>query len=339
MAMSDLRTPKYLSPSSLACAERDMEEFFYRYICPKDVRPEKPPQTDPMSVGSAFDALVKAELYQDYYGRGQAEADGYTRTQLIGYQCEEHTLPYSLVLACDVFDQYKECGAYDNCFAMMNRSPKRPRMEFDLVAEVGGVPLLGKPDLHFHTEGGCHIITDWKVSGACSRHGVSPQQGYQIALAVNGGRGIGEAHKRYEPGFVCGLPVNRNPMNATTDYWADQLATYAWALGEEVGSQQFICRIEQLACRPCPAKDPSDRLRVKCCVHQSTVDEAYQKHLLVRYQNVWEAVSSGHYFRDLSREGSDANVEHLIRQATNPSFPLPAMNSLSAPVLGDSNVQ
>lgn len=305
-----------------------MEEFFYKYLCPKDIRPEKPPQTDPMSVGSAFDALVKAELYQDYYGRAKAEADGYTRTQLVESQCEEHTLPYSLEIACDVFDQYVQCGAYAALFAMVNQSPVAPRMEFQLVATVGGVPLLGKPDLHFHTEGGCHVIPDFKVSGSCSRHGVSPQQGYQIVRSVHGGRGDGEPHKKYMHGFVCGVPINANPMNVTTDYWADQLTTYAWALGEEVGSTNWIARIEQLACRPCPAKDASGRLRVKCVTHQSTVDPAYQGHLLVRYQNVWEAVTSGHYFRDLSKEGSDAHVEHLLRQAKNPSFALPALNTL-----------
>lgn len=330
MAMSNLRTPNYLSPSALACAERDMEEYFYRYLCPKDIRPEKPPQTDPMSVGSAFDALVKAELYQDYYGRAKAEADGYTRTKLVETQCEEHTLPLSLEIACDVFDQYVETGAYDNLYTFMAQSPVAPRMEFDLVATIGGVPLLGKPDLHFHTEGGCHVIPDFKVSGSCSRHGVSPQQGYQMALAVGGGRGIDKPHKKYEPGLVCGVPVNRVPMNVTTDYWADQLATYAWALGEDVGSSDFIVRIEQLACRPCPAKDTSGRLRVKCVVHQSTVDPDYQKHLLVRYQRVWEAVTSGHYFQDSTREGSDARVEHLIRQLQNPSFPIPALNTLQA---------
>lgn len=330
----ELRKPKYMSPSSLACAERDMKEYFYRYLCPKDIRPEKPPQTDPMSVGSAFDALVKAEIYQDYYGRGQAERDGYTRRKLIADQCEEHTLPDSLILACDVFDQYVECGAYHNLYALVNRSPVRPRMEFQLVAEIGGVPLLGKPDLHFHTEGGCHVIPDWKVSGSCSSCGVSPQQGYQNALSIHGGAGLGVPHKKYMHGFVCGLPVNAVPMNETTDYWADQLATYAWCLGEPVGSQQFIARIEQLACRPCPPKDTSGRLRVKCCVHQSTVDAAYQGQLLERYQRVWESIESGHYFREMSREGSDSFVDYLVRQAKNPWFPLPAMNSLSSPVIG-----
>lgn len=323
--MNDLRTPKYLSPSSLGCFEReDQDEFFYRYICPKDIRPEKEPQTDPMSVGSAFDALVKSELYQDYYGRGQAEQDGYTRCNLIRQQCEEHTLPLSLEIACDCFDQYVECGAYHNLFSLMNQSPQRPRMEFDLTATIGGVPLLGKPDLHFHTVGGCHIITDWKVSGSCSAHGVSPQQGFQLALSTSAkARGVGQPHKKYVPASQCGVSVNGVPMNETTDYWADQLTTYAWALGEEIGSENFVARIEQLACRPCPKTDDSGRLRIKCVTHQATVAPDYQRALIERYQRCWHHVTTGHYFPNLSRADSDQRVNTLIRNAKNPAFGYP----------------
>src|SRR6056297_3232998 len=161
--MSEFRQPKHLSPSSRAVWERDKDEFFYRYICPKEIRPEKPPQTDPMSVGSAFDALVKAELYEDFYGREKTVEDGYNRTKLILEQCEDHTLPESLAVAADVFDQYVNSGAYKNLHDFIAKSPERPRMEFQLTKVIGGVPMLGKPDLHFHTLGGCHVITDWKV--------------------------------------------------------------------------------------------------------------------------------------------------------------------------------
>lgn len=329
--MSEFRKPKHLSPSSRAVWERDQDEYFYRYICPKDIRPEKPPQTDPMSVGSAFDALVKAELYEDFYGRERTVADGYNRVKLIAEQCEEHTLPDSLVVAIDCFDQYVGCEAYSNLREFIRRSPELPRMEFELVETIGGVPLLGKPDLHFHTAGGCHVITDWKVSGACSSHGVSPQQGYQIALAVGGGRGTGKSHKRYEAGVQCGTPVNNVPMNETTDYWAEQLATYAWALGEPVGSNGFIARIEQLACRPCPPKDNSGRLRVKCAVHQSTIDPDYQRELLERYQRCWHHVSTGHYFSELTRSESDAHANHLVRMMKSPVILPPDLSKNDIP--------
>lgn len=331
--MSEYRKPKHLSPSSRALWEREQDEFFYRYICPKDIRPDKPPQTDPMSVGSAFDALVKAELYEHFYGREKTLADGYNRTKLVVEQCEEHTLPESLVIAVDCFEQYVECGAYGNLRDFITLSPEQPRMEFQLVKTIGGVPMLGKPDLHFHTSGGCHVITDWKVSGACSNHGVSPQQGYQIALSANGGRGLGEPHKRYQPSVRCGTPVNGVPMNETTDYWAEQLATYAWALGEKVGTDEFIARIEQLACRPCPKTDDSGRLRIKCVVHQSTIDPDYQVELLERYQKCWHHVSTGHYFSELSKSESDAHANHLIRQMKDPVILPPDLSQNDIPVI------
>ena len=313
------RMPKYLSPSALAKWEECPDEAFTQYIVPKDIRPPRPAQTGPMSVGSAFDALVKARLYDHFYGRDMAVADGYTVRNLVSTQCEEKTLPDALAIACDVFDQYIVTGAYDNLVTLIEQSAVQPRMEFDLVGTVGGVPLLGKPDLHFHTPGGCHVITDWKVSGSVSKHGVSAQQGFQLILDTREGRGHGKSHAKYSPSVVCGIPVNGVPMNETTDYWADQLATYSWALGEEVGSENFICRIEQLACRPCPKTDDSRRLRVKCATHQSYVDGDYQKQLLERYQRVWANLTAGHYFPELSKSQSDARADLIVRQLSQPA--------------------
>jgi len=320
------RTPAYLSPSALSCWEGQPDEALYRYIVPKDVRPAKPPQTDPMSVGSAFDALVKAEISNDLFGAERTEATGYRRRDLIAKQCEEHTLPKSLELACICFDQYVRCGAYGNLIAQIQQSSVDARMEFDVTKVVGGVPLLGKPDLHFHTNLHAHVITDWKVSGSCSVHGVSAQQGFQLSLDCQGSRTHGLPHSKYKPVMHAGgIFVNGLKMNDTTDYWADQLATYAWCLDEPVGEENFIARIEQLACRTTKEKELKNgtvvpaELRVKSVVHQSTVDGDYQNELLERYQRVWHHVSTGHYFADLSRPQSDARANMLTRALTHPS--------------------
>jgi hypothetical protein len=310
----------------LSCWEKNPDEALYRYIVPKDVRPEKPPQTDPMSVGSAFDALVKAEISNDLFGAEQTEATGYRRRDLIVKQCEPHTLPKSLELACICFDQYVRCGAYGNLIAQIQQSAVDARMEFDVTKVVGGVPLLGKPDLHFHTNLHAHVITDWKVSGSCSDHGVSAQQGFQLSLDCQGSRTHGLPHGKYQPVMHAGgIFVNGLKMNDTTDYWADQLTTYAWCLDEPVGEENFIARIEQLACRTTKEKTKKDgtvvpaELRVKSVVHQSTVDSDYQRELLERYQEVWSHVSTGHYFKDLSRPQSDARANMLTRALTHPS--------------------
>jgi hypothetical protein len=331
--MTDLRCPVRLSPSGLACWEKNPDEAFYRYIVPKELRPEKEPQTGPMSVGSAFDALVKAYLFKAIYGESKAYVSGYSISNLVSKQCEEHTLPESLVIACDCFEQYRETGALLDLLQFMRQSKVDPRMEFDVVKEVGGVPLLGKPDNHFHTIAGAHVIVDWKVSGSVSDRGVSPQQGFQLSRDIRGTATSGKAHAKYMPHQIGGVEVSGVPMNETTDYWADQLSTYAWCLGEPVGSEDFIVQIEQLACRPCPASDDSGRLRVKCCTHRTFVSASHQQELLARYQNCWEHLTTGHYFPHMTRRESDARADLLMRQLTNPAINPSSMSIGTIPTI------
>ena len=316
------RKPEKLSYSALACWEENPDEFFHRYICPDDVKPDKPPQTDPMSVGSAFDALVKNALYRIFYGEDKTVEDGYRIRDLVAKQCQGHTLPESLVIACDCWDRYVTCGAFGNLVAQINKSSVAPRMEFDVIKTIGGVPLLGKPDLHYRTTLHAHVIADFKVSGSCSNWGVSPQQGYATALDVAGGE---TSHRKYEPIMhPGGIWVNKLPMNETTDYWADQLSTYAWCLGEPVGSQDFVVRIEQLACRPPGKTATDDRLKIKCCTHQSTVSADHQFGLLERYQKCWDAVQRNHIWADYSLEESQARGEVLTRALTDGGHVVPA---------------
>lgn len=309
-----MRVPKRLSLSALSLAESNREEYFLRYICPTSMRPARSPQTGPMSVGSAFDAIVKSFINREL----DLQLEGFRMRDLVAQQCDPETLPESFQIACVLWDQYKECGAYDNLIELIKRSANSCKMEYDLTSTIEGVALLGKPDLHFETSCGAHVITDWKVSGSCSKCGVSPQQGYMLALDTNNTRTHGQPHSKFvsiehSPGVI----VSAIPMDKTTDYWADQLTTYAWCLGEPIGSQNFIARIEQIAVRP--------GLRAKCCVHQAKVSVDHQHRLLERYQKLWEACQSGHIFDDVSRSESDDKCEAIIRrlttQATGPLEP------------------
>ena len=315
--MKPNRKPKYLSPSALACWERDPDAYYLRYICP--VRKPRDPQTDPMAVGSAFDALVKNRINVELHGYEATKATEYALCQLVADQCEGHTLPDALEIACILFEQYIECGAYRNLMDVVHLSTRDVRMEFTVTETIGGVPLLGKPDLHFNTPKNCEVICDWKVSGSVSTAGVSPQQGYARALDVHGSRTHGKAHKKFDPvDHVSGLVVNGWKMNESTDYWADQLATYAWALGHWVGCEDWVARIEQIAVRP--------GYRAKCVVHQSTVDCDYQHRLLDRYQECWNAVESNHIWKSLSKEESVARGDMLYTRLMMPDD----LSSLSA---------
>ena len=55
-----MREIKYLSPSSISTFFDDRTEFYLKYCA--ENRPPRMKQTQPMSVGSAFDAFVKNHL-------------------------------------------------------------------------------------------------------------------------------------------------------------------------------------------------------------------------------------------------------------------------------------
>lgn len=299
----------------MAVFEKNPDEFFVRYLVPKSLRPKRDPQSDAQATGSAFDALIKNYIHNLFYGHEKTVEAKYRIRDLVGLQCEEEQLPEALSVACHLFEEYRECGALGDLIDTINQSSVQPRMEFTVNETIHGVPLLGKPDLHFFTNLQAHVIADFKVSGSRSIHGVSPQQGYMIARDVRGSNTHGRPHKKFTPALhLGGLMVSAVPMNETTDYWADQLSTYAWCLGEPVGSQNFIVRIEQLACRP-----NKDGLRIKCCTYQSTVAEDYQHKLIQRYRACWDAVQNNHIWTDLSPEESRARGDLLIRTLMAPS--------------------
>lgn len=315
--MTDFRKPAYLSPSALSLWEGRTDEAFERYIVSKDIRPPRTPQADFMSVGSAFDALVKSDLAYEFWTGPQIFRRQFGLANLVEKQCEPHTLPESLEVAMQLYQQYKDCGAYANLVESIGQSDNGCNMEFDVTSTIGGVPLLGKPDLWFNTPNCSPVITDWKVSGSMSKCGVSPQQGYMLALDTRNTNTNGKAHKKFEPvQHVGGVLVNGWKMNESTDYWADQLSTYGWCKGFSVGSEDWIARIEQIAVRP--------GLKAKCVTHQSTVDTAYQGALLERYQKVWSHVQSGHYFHYLTRAQSDARANLLVIKLTQPVAPVDA---------------
>lgn len=312
-----MRIPKFLSFSSLSVFEKDAEEFFYRYLC--DIRQEKPPQMDYMAVGSCFDAIVKSRISNDLFGYDRTIETGYGLRKLIVDQCQEQTLPECIEVAADLWEQYVDCGAYGNLLEDLEKSPVEPRMEFSITSEVDGVPILGKPDLVYQTSGGLRVIADWKVSGSVSKWGVSPQQGYKIALDGRGTNTNGKSHKKFVPFEIePGVVISAVPMNETTDYWADQLAGYAWCLGEPVGGTDWIARIEQLAVRP--------GLKSKSCVHIAQVSAESQLKLRDRFVACWEAVKNDHVFPELSVEHSRAKADMLARAMTTVKEPI--QNSL-----------
>jgi hypothetical protein len=174
-----------------------------------------------------------------------------------------------------------------------------PRFEFDLLGEIEGVPVLGKPDVFFLNKSGARVVYDWKVNGYCSNSLTSPMRGY-IKL-----RDAGKV--KMHPDAIV---INRNGIDINcamfledgNESWADQLSIYGWLLGEPVGSEELIVGIDQVC-------GPVNRLRF--ATHRLRVSPEYQYALVQNLVNAWDIILSGWIFRDMSEEDSAKRCEIL----------------------------
>lgn len=305
--------PKYISPSSLSKWESNRSEFYSMYLC--EHRNPRPLQEVYMAVGSGLDAFVKSQIYSDVFGPSQLKGSQFEFTTIFESQVEAHCRDEVMTRAADLWKQYNESGAYGALLADIVQSPFPPQMEFTSAAEVQGVPLSGKPDLRYVTKEHVHVLADWKVNGSTSVHGASPEQGFKIARNTYDAKKNGEVHKKFEPMQFKDVVCNARYLDEFCDYWADQLAIYAWTMGEEVGSEEFVTRMEQVACRP--VKD-QPLPRAKFATHVSRISKRHQELLISRIHDCWNTIKSGHIFTDMSREESDERCEMLDMVAQTP---------------------
>ena len=138
-----MRVPKSISPSALASFEKDKEEYYFKYIC--ENRPPRTAQSQAASVGSAFDAVVKANLIHDIYGDPLSE----TFMMLFETQVEPQNRDFAIGAGHHVMDNYEYCGAYAELLTLMDECEVDPKFEFDADIDVEGIPIIGKPDCRF----------------------------------------------------------------------------------------------------------------------------------------------------------------------------------------------
>ena len=269
------REVKYLSPTSIKTWEEDKESFYLKYVSGN--RPPRDPQTQPMAAGSAFDAFVKSYLYKQL--TGCVSCGEYDFDILFETQVEPQNWDFGLKAGRECFDHYQKCGALSDLLLEIDRVANGiPVFETTVRGEVGGVPLLGKPDIHFTMAGGHCAIYDWKVNGYCAAKPPSPKKYYIRSYA--GGVPAG-GHKEFEPmPHVSGLVVDSHGLEEVFPDWAMQVSIYQWLCGAPVGSG-FVVGIDQL----CGAN------RVAC--FRSTVGATYQHDLYNRVQRVWASCQCG----------------------------------------------
>ena len=296
-----MRTPTYLSPSSISKFYTDRKEFYLHYLA--DERPPRFPQTQPMSVGSAFDAYIKNHLVKRLRGTVPPEFEFETIFEM---QVEPHNRDWARTAGKYAFDCYERSGAVADLMIDLLSASSEPRFEFTVNASVSmemrvdSIPFLGKPDIYFISKNGVHMIFDWKVNGFCSKHGASPKAGY---IKIRDGwdhssekmsRNCNQAHKDAHLLEVDGITINvAKPFEEVDLTWADQLSIYAWLMGEAVGAE-FVIGIEQLACKP-GKSNPS----IRVASHRGCVSPEYQRGLFDRANKAWKIIQSGHVFDDL----------------------------------------
>lgn len=296
----EMRMPKYLSPSSVKTFEKDIEDFAVKYLLKN--RPKRPPQTQPMSVGSAFDAYVKSYLYHGLFGN-YGEGDLYRLENIFQEQVEPHNRDWALEAGKLCFTEYQTRGALADLMTELQAAIGPPRFEFSLEETVEldqwFAPLLGKPDCYFTNAEGIRVVYDWKVNGFCSSRNTSPMKGYVCCRDAKGTR---YQHKDAVIAPYHGININVMLfLEDANKEWADQLSIYSWLLGEPVGSERVVFGIDQITGPKC-SRISSHRLRIQ---------PVWQYRLMERVGQIWSIIQSGHIFRDMTREESDKKLEML----------------------------
>jgi hypothetical protein len=316
-----MKTIKGLSPTSIHLWESDRDEFYLKYLSDAS-RPDQI-QTDAMSVGSAFDAFVKSSLHWHIFGN-YGENETYQIDNLLAQQVSAECMTFARRAGKECFDRYRVCGCYDELLEDMLKSEVSPRFEFTLYGNVGGVPLMGKPDCWYRR--GVDVTLDWKVEGFCSKYSQSPKKLHKTCRdtweptdeckATRGG-GEPKAHKNYSEMDHYGHKIGAHWLEEVDKKWADQIATYSWLLGMPVGDEETITCIDQLACKPHPLQKTVEQPLfplIRVAQHRCRISSYWQHCLLERYQTCWNALQSGHIFDDLSIEESKARCEVLDMQ-------------------------
>lgn len=316
-----MRTPEYLSPSGIKTFLQDQEEFYLRYL--SDNKIQQQPQTPPMSIGSAFDAYAKSWLHENLFGKGNDPR--YSFQALFEAQVEPHMRDWALTNGEYVFEQYKQSGALSDLLSELRNANGTPRFEFKLQGAVHGyregkterienVILHGRPDVAFINSAGFQVVYDWKVNGYCSRNAPSPLPGY-IRLRSAGKNQHGQ-HKDCMPMVCDGLMINiacyledvKGPYDQGEE-WATQLAVYHWLLGSPFCSENLLVGIDQLVCDATKSALPS----IRVAEHRTRVSKRWQQRVFDVAAHIWECIHSDHFFRDMSKEESQARCKVLDR--------------------------
>jgi hypothetical protein len=300
-----MRYPQFISPSALSKYQEGPEKYYLQYLA--DNPPPKEPQNQAMSIGSSFDAYVKSYLFNSVMGRSDPQFELKT---IFESQVEEQNRDWAWDAGAYAFEEYKNCGALADLLVELEQASGEPRFEFTVKNNIGGVDLLGKPDVWYLDKYKNPIILDFKVNGFCSDYGASPKRGY---LRVRGpGNNQDGEHTKAMVSKINNVKVNiAEFFEAIDKSWAQQLCTYAWLCGAEVGSF-FIVAIDQLCCKPSSGEYPT----IRVAEHRSQIGPDFQHMVWGDYKALWDKIYSEpfHFFFDKTLEESKKRCDVLDMQ-------------------------
>lgn len=298
------RKIEFLSPTSIKIADHKMEEYAIKYLLKN--RPPREPQTQPMSVGSAFDAYVKSYLHNAIFGNS-GPGNKFDFKTLFEAQVEVHNRDWALEAGKECFVGYQASGALSELMLELKGAVGNPRFEFDLKDTITWngqeVTLLGKPDLYFMNELGVRAVYDFKVNGFCSSRNTSPIAGYVVCrdLAKKARYPHKDAVLVKHKGVTINCMAFLEDCGTMGRDWSDQLSVYSWLLGCPIGSEDVVFGIDQIVGPRC-SRIASHRLRIRPQHRYNYIDRIVQ---------LWQIIQSGHIFREMTREESDARLQLL----------------------------
>ena len=268
-----------------------------------------------MSIGAAFDAYIKAYLHERLFGKGNDSK--FEFNSIFEEQVEPHNRDWALKHGAHVFNSYRKSGAFADLLLDMSTASGDPKFEMKIEGRiahsacVGGINLLGKPDIWFINKFGAFIVYDWKVNGYMSKSVTSPKKGFVKSYDAHvdkPSRGVGQSHKDCQLMLVDGIYINiAHPLETVDEGWAGQTTIYSWILGAPVGSK-FTVGIDQIVCKGSGSEFPY--LRV--VAHRSRVSQHWQERLHDTIAEIWKRVhwGAGFIFDD-GEDESKARCELL----------------------------
>lgn len=307
-----MKQREYISPSGINTWFSDGPEAFYlKYLA--DTKLENEPQTQPMSIGSAFDAYCKNYLYECLFGKDHSPL--FEFNTIFETQVEPHNRDWARVHGLRCFEDYTRSGALADLLSELEKATSTPRFEFTVQGgitckefDTSGLVLLGKPDCYFHNKEKYPVVLDWKVNGWCSNFNKSPLPGYVKLRHCDGTTPKSSHHKDAVLSMKNGVLVNlKKRLEEAEESWAGQLSVYGWLCGEAVGSEFLTC-IDQLVCKPTGGFPI-----VRVAEHRTWVSSEFQLAYAKKAKEMWDIIHSDHIFRDLSFEESAVRCRTLDR--------------------------